>query len=76
MAEEVTAERDSLRKRCGDAIGIAVAYGQIDGAHHKAWVIDQMVQRLAGDDYKRIVAEACNGEDGTETYSWDSGVAP
>ncbi len=30
------------------AIDLAVRYGQIDGAHHKAWVIDQMVRVLTG----------------------------
>lgn len=28
------------------AINIAVRYGGIDGDHHKAWVIDQMVREL------------------------------
>ena len=60
------------------AIELAVMYGGIDGAHHKDWVIDQMVRTLAGTDgeYKRIVAEACDGEDGPETYFWDKGIAP
>lgn len=30
------------------AIGFAVQYGGIDGDHHKAWVIDQMVRALTG----------------------------
>lgn len=28
------------------ALGIAAQYGQTDGAHHKAWVIDQIVRAL------------------------------
>lgn len=59
-----------------EAIERAIRYGGIDGGHHKAWVIDQMVRALAGDDYDRIIAEAKAGEDGPETYSWDCGVAP
>jgi hypothetical protein len=58
------------------AIEIAVRHGGADGAHHKAWVIDQMVRALAGDRYARIVAEARNGEDGPDTYAWDVGVPP
>lgn len=58
------------------AIKLAVQYGGIDGAHHKAWVIDQMVRVLAGDDYERIVTEAKAGEDGPETYEWDEGIEP
>lgn len=67
---------DESLKRIADAIEIAVQYGGIDGAHHKDWVIDQMVRKLAGDQYDRIVKEACDGEDGPETYSWEVGIAP
>jgi len=27
-------------------------------------------------EYMALVAEACDGEDGPETYSWDVGIAP
>lgn len=30
------------------ALKLAVKYGGIDGDHHKAWVIDQMVRELTG----------------------------
>lgn len=59
------------QERIDKAISIAIEYGGIDGDHHKAWVIDQMVRALAGDRYEAIVAEACDGEDGPKTYSWD-----
>lgn len=62
--------------RMQNAIDIAIRFGGIDGAHHKAWVIDQMVRALAGDHYERIVSEAKTGEDGPETYEWDEGIAP
>lgn len=58
------------------AIDLAVKYGGIDGAHHKDWVIDQMVRVLAGEKYEEVVRDACNGEDGPDTYSWDIGIAP
>ena len=58
------------------AIRIAVKYGGIDGAHHKDWVIDQMVRVLAGDKYDQVVSDACAGEDGPDTYSWNCGIAP
>lgn len=87
-------------ERVEKALSIAVAYGGNDGAHHKDWVIDQMVRALTGcpvkttliksssaesyeyeaqgesEDYKALVAEACNGEDGPQTYSWETGIAP
>jgi hypothetical protein len=79
------------------ALAYAVRYGGIDGDHHKAWVIDQMVRALTGcptvektassygklytysaqgesDEYKQLVAEACDGEDGPDTYTWNTGV--
>lgn len=58
------------------AIDLAVKYGGIDGAHHKDWVIDQMVRVLAGDRYEQIVAEAKSGSDGPDTYEWNLGIAP
>lgn len=58
------------------AIDLAVRFGGIDGDHHKAWVIDQIVRALAGEDYDRVVAAAKNGEDGPETYAWEVGIAP
>jgi hypothetical protein len=58
------------------ALDIILRYGGIDGEHHKAWVIDQVVRALTGEDYERWVAMAKSGEDGPETYSWDEGVSP
>lgn len=65
-----------MSERERKAIELAVRYGGIDGAHHKAWVIDQMVRILAGDEYENVVRDAKAGEDGTETYEWDEGIAP
>lgn len=58
------------------AIDIALEYGQTDGAHHKMWVIDQMLRALTGDDYDRIITDYCTGSDGPDTYWWDEGIAP
>ena len=66
----------AVDSRIDQAIDMAVKYGSVDGAHHKTWVIDQMVRILAGDRYDQIVAEACAGEDGPDTYEWDCGIAP
>ena len=42
------------------------------------WVIDQMVRVLNGsnEQYEQWVKEANDGDDGPDTYSWDTGVAP
>ena len=58
------------------ALEIARSYGGIDGAHHKDWVIDQMVRALTGDGYDKWVADACAGKDGPNTYEWNEGIAP
>lgn len=28
------------------------------------------------EEYKKLVADACAGEDGPDTYEWDEGIAP
>lgn len=64
------------RERIDQAIELAVRYGQIDGDHHKNWVIDQMIRLLAGDRYAAIITDAKVGEDGPNTYDWDCGIPP
>jgi hypothetical protein len=49
------------------AVAVADQYAQIDGAHHKMWVIDQMLRRLLQDDYDAWVAAHPD---------WDAGIAP
>lgn len=63
-------------KRVEEALDTAIRYGQIDGAHHKTWVIDQVVRTLLGDKYDATIAESNAGEDGPNTYTWDTGIAP
>ena len=63
-------------ERIEQAIDLAVQYGGIDGAHHKSWVIDQLVRALAGEEYEALVANAKAGEYGPDTYEWDEGIAP
>jgi hypothetical protein len=66
----------ALPEQVREALRIAMRHGQHDEAHHKAWVIDQMVRALTGDQYAAWVAESRAGEDGPETYDWDEGIAP
>jgi hypothetical protein len=58
------------------ALDVIRRYGGIDGNHHKAWVLDQAVRALTGDRYAEWVKEACDGEDGPNTYDWDVGIPP
>jgi hypothetical protein len=66
----------SFVDRINAALDTARRYGGTDGAHHKAWVIDQMVRALTDDGYAEFVRDAKAGEDGPDTYEWDEGVAP
>ena len=65
-----------------NALSIA-DWGSIDGDHHTMWVIDQMVRALTGctsdtetQEYEDWVADFNNGEEGPNTYEWDTGIAP
>jgi hypothetical protein len=64
------------QRRIQQALDIALEYGGFDGGHHKAWVIDQMVRALTGQGYSLFIKNACDGEDGPNTYTWDEGIAP
>lgn len=59
-----------------EALLLIFKYGGIGGAHHKQWVLDQVVRALTGDGYAAWVAEARAGEDGPDTYDLDEGIAP
>lgn len=64
------------KQRILDAIKIGLQYGQVDGSHHKMWVIDQMIRELTGENYDDFIKEYRKGEDGDDTYEWDCGIAP
>ena len=51
------------------ALEIAAQYGTIDGWHHKAWVIDQMVRALIGTPEAYAAWRK-------ENKDWDEGIAP
>ncbi|GAB1642515.1 hypothetical protein [Krasilnikovia sp. MM14-A1259] len=67
---------ESDQDRIELSLELAFQYGQIDGEHHKTWVIDQIVRTLAGDRYEQLIVAYRDGEDGPESYSWDEGIAP
>lgn len=63
--------------KIADALALILQYGDVDGAHHKQWLIDQIVRVLVGnDDYPAWVANFERGELGPHTYSWKEGIAP
>lgn len=76
---------DGPQTRIYNALQIAHEAGNVDGAHHKQWVIAQMVRALCGQrpgyedptaEYISWVSFYRDGEDGPDTYEWDEGIAP
>ena len=68
-----------LENRIKDALDLAWQYGQIDGSHHRVWVIDQMVRALCGSEKKyekwvRAYQAPLNNDE--DYYEWDTGIAP
>lgn len=53
---------DKDQERIQKALHIAVAYGGVDGDHHKAWCIDQMVRALTGCPKVAVHANDTNGK--------------
>jgi hypothetical protein len=68
-------------QRITKAMEIIAQYGDIDGAHHKQWVLDQVVRVLVGDEehYQQWLTEYRGDYDpkwGGYEYDWDEGIAP
>jgi hypothetical protein len=62
--------------RVETALRVLLDYGQTDGAHHKAWVIDQAVRALAGVHYKELITEYKHVATSEDMYYWDVGISP
>jgi hypothetical protein len=60
------------KERIDKALELAFQYGQIDGSHHKEWVIDQMVRILTDDHYDAWIGHYKDGDQ----YEWETGIAP
>lgn len=58
-----------------EALLIAYRYGQIEGDHHKAWVIDQMVRALLGGDPQAYLEWVAGYEEDGE-FCWREGTPP
>jgi hypothetical protein len=79
IIQKQAGEIDQLKQiasRSQEALKVAFRYSQIDGDHHRAWAIDQMVRALTGDEYDEWVKNFEEDEDGSPTYEWYVGIAP
>lgn len=70
---------DTSRHQCPaddrneSALKFAMDWADVEGDHHKRWVIDQIVRLLTGDFYPDYVA---GWEAEFDGRSWDEGIAP
>lgn len=55
-----------------NAIMLALKYGQTDGAHHKMWLIDQILRHLLHEDLYSELVGIYRGHG----FDWDTGIAP
>ncbi len=76
IIQKLQYERDLNNQNKEKALGIIFQYGQIDGDHHKLWVIDQIVKCLTGENYHKWIYDYEHDEETGETYTWDKGIAP
>lgn len=67
-----------MEEKIKNALSYAWSYGQIDGSHHKMWVIDQMVRALCEtqEEYNNWVEAYEAPLSDEEYYIWDTGIAP
>ncbi len=70
-----TSKNYDPKDRIARALALAYRYGQIDGSHHRVWVIDNMVRLLTEEHYPEMIKLYKDG-DGPESYTWDEGIAP
>lgn len=61
-----------LASRIENAIDVIDRYGSTDGAHHKQWVLDQVLRELmSAEEYREFVDRRQRGAD-----DWETGIAP
>lgn len=73
---EMREESLAVAGRADHALELAHRFGRFGGEGNKAWLVDQMVRTLAGDDYESFVEGVALGEEGADPYTWDEGTEP
>lgn len=69
--ETVLQALEDKNKKINKTLEIAYQYAQIDGDHHKMWVVDQMIRNLLGSYYDNWVKKYEEDD-----YTWETGIAP
>jgi hypothetical protein len=73
LGETILPQKDTPYKKYNKAslaTYFAFRYGQIDGSHHKQWVIDQMVRILFGTP---VIFSLAKWDDGQEEWRLKTG---
>jgi len=70
---EVPMWRKLLSKKNSHILYLIERYSNINGAHHKQWLIDQIVRVITKNNYKTWVEEYNSDPD---YNNWDEGIAP
>ncbi len=67
-----------ITRKEAEILRLIESYGGIDGSHHKQWILDQIVRIIchSKNDYYLWLQLYEEGEDGPNTYEWDTGIAP
>lgn len=71
-------DTSNIENNVQDVIDLIASNGGVDGAHHKQWVLDQILQILmTPEEYTKWVKDY-EESDPTfgVTYEWDRGIAP
>lgn len=63
-----------MENRIDQAVDLIYNYGGTDGAHHKQWVLDQVLKLLLDAEDYDLWIKNYEGED--NEYEWDIGIAP
>ena len=64
------------RQRIEAAITVAIRHGGLHGERRKAWVINEMLRKLCGDQFEKLTRAVRAGELDDNVYTWDEGTAP
>jgi len=67
-----------MTKKVKEIVWFILDNGSIDGAHHKQWVLDQVLRMLLDEhEYRQTITQFEElDSDGTPMYEWDLGIAP
>lgn len=72
----IAGDEGQLLDKIHRALEIAWDFGAIDGAHHKMWAINQMIDALTDGHLKEFAARYEEELPNGDSYGWDEGIAP